>query len=352
MASTSSAYAVYFNEGPGYLFVANLGKGRSGKAMLVRSCTSPHTLYVRKRVLIGGRWNDFTGYHDELFYYPLSRYVPELIDWTNYGRTSYSMTTQFCNGGSLHDLLFHTLFGDSTPIAELFIWKMFTQLLEVLEGLHLEHSTAHLDLVPQNVFLHWPDEDQAEQAKQAKQAKREHHLPDFYLGDFGAAEKANGTFAQQDLRLLHSLLIAVCLGSSRGPYFLTGYKDRIPRRYSTELKRCMSLLPEPYSYLGGDKRISGNTPPTNAVRASVMPIARKKMAELEGKQQQPDYRFTKPSMKTEVKVSKRKSEFAGLEIDWPFFYARVDEKTLDVIEVENAPKYSFREHAGKGYVRK
>ncbi|KAF7514317.1 hypothetical protein GJ744_000087 [Endocarpon pusillum] len=346
MASTSSAYAVYFNEGPGYLFVANLGKGRSGKAMLVRSCTSPHTLYVRKRVLTGGRWNDVTGYHDELFYYPLSRYVPELIDWTNYGRTSYSMTTQFCNGGSLHDLLFHTLVRDSTPIAEIFIWKMFTQLLEVLEGLHLERLTTHLDLVPQNVFLHWPDKDQAEQAK------REHHLPDFYLGDFGAAEKANDTFIQQDLRLLHSLLIAVCLGSSRGPYGLTGYGDRIPRQYSTELRRCMSLLPEPYSFLGEDRKFLGSTPPTNAVRASVMPIARKKMAELEGKQQQPDYRFTKPSMKTKVKVAKRKSEFAGLGIDWPFLYARVDEKTLDVIEVENAPKFSFPEHAGNGYVRR
>ncbi len=345
MTYTGSAYAVYFNEGPGYLFVANLGRGRSGEAMLVRSCTFPHNLYVRKRVLTGAGWNEFTGYQDELFYYPLCRNVPQLIDWTNYGRTSYSMTTQFCNGGSLHDLLFHTLFHDSTPISEIFIWKMFTQLLNILEDLHLKRSTTHLDLVPQNVFLHWPDPEQAEQAG------RDHHLPDFYLGDFGAAKKANKTFIQHDLRLLHSLLIAVCLGSSRGPYGLTGYQSRFPRRYSTELRRCMNLLPEPCDVLGEDRKILGPTPPTNVVRARVVPIARKKMAELEEKQQQPDYRFTKPSVETDVKVNEKKSGFAGQEIEGPFFYARVDEKTFDIIEVEKAPDFGSATHAGKGYVR-
>jgi hypothetical protein len=50
MTSASSAYAVHFNEGPGYLFVAQLGRGFSGKVMLVRSCAHPHKLYVRKRV--------------------------------------------------------------------------------------------------------------------------------------------------------------------------------------------------------------------------------------------------------------------------------------------------------------
>lgn len=248
------------------------------------------------------------------------------------------MTTQFCNGGSLDDLLFHTLFPDSTPISEIFIWKMFIQLLEILEDLHLEHLTTHLDLVPQNVFLHWPN---------PEQAQCEHHLPEFYLGDFGAAEKANNTFMQHDLRLLHSLLIAVCLGSSRGPYGLKGYQDRFPRRYSTELRRCMSLLPEPYDLIGGDRKILGRTAPTNVVRASVGPIARKKMAGLEEKQQQPDYRFTKPSVETEVKVTKKKSEFDGLEIDEPFFYARVEEKTLDIIEVEKAPDSDFVQHDGQ-----
>ena len=251
------------------------------------------------------------------------------------------MTTQFCNGGSLHDLLFHTLFRDSTPIAEILIWKMFTQLLDILEDLHLKCLTTHLDLVPQNVFLHWPDSEQGE---------REHHLPEFYLGDFGAAKRANSTFIQHDLRLLHSLLIAVCLGSSRGPYGLTGYQDRFPRRYSTELRQCMDLLPEPCDLLGDDRKILGATALTNVVRACVTPIARKKMAELEEKQQQPDYRFTKPSVETQVKVNRKKSDFARLWIEEPFFYACVDEKTLDIIEVEKGPDLGFPTHAGKGYV--
>jgi hypothetical protein len=51
MASSGSAYAVFFNEGPEHLFVANLDHGTFGKAMLVGSWAHPHNLFVGKRVL-------------------------------------------------------------------------------------------------------------------------------------------------------------------------------------------------------------------------------------------------------------------------------------------------------------
>lgn len=223
MTSATSAYAIHFNEGPGYLFVAHLGHDTFDKVMLVRSCAHPHDLYVRKRVLDKSPQNECDLHHDEILHHPPSKFVPELIDWTDYGFESYSMTTQFCNGGSLHDLLSHTLFNNSCPIAEIFMWRIFTELLQTLEYLHHERSVAHVDLTSQNVFLHWSEEHLGDQDK------ANHHLPDVYLGDFGAAKSVWYGLMQYDLRLLHTLMIQISLGSSREPVGLQGWKDRFPR---------------------------------------------------------------------------------------------------------------------------
>jgi serine/threonine protein kinase len=338
-----SAYAIFFNEGPGYLFVANLGRGLCGKVMLVRSCAYPHNLYVRKRVLNLESRSDCELYHNEIYHYPLFKFVPELLDWTDYGFMSYSMTTKFCNGGSLGDLLFNTLSNDRRPIPEIFVWKIFTQVLETLEYLHHQRGVAHLDLVAQNVFLHWPEESLTESVDSNV------HLPDFYLGDFGFADKGWAHNVLSDLRLLHSLVIGVCLGSSRNPLSLQGWKDRFPSCYSKELKYCLGILPEPWDHRGPNKCLEGIIE-TNIVRALIMPTARQKMAELERKGSKVDYRFTKPSTKTEVEVNKKKGQFNCHEIDEPFFYARVDEKTLDVIEVETKPNPIAPGHCGYGCV--
>lgn len=346
MTSADSAYAIYFNEGPGYLFVSNLGHGTCGKAMLVRSCAFPHNLYVRKRVLDQERRIDGDAHHDEVSHYRQFKQIPKLIDWTSYGRKSYSITTEFCNGGSLRDLLFRTLLNDSRPIAEVFVWRVFIQLLETLEYLHrrCRHTVVHNDILPQNVFLHWPEE------SIAGQPERKHHLPDVYLGDFGIATLVSrGGSAQEDLRMLHTLVIAVCLGSTRDPFCVQGWKTRFPHVYSKELRRCLDVLPEPWDFDGPNKCL-GKTAATNVLRAQIMPIAQRKMAELEGKQLKVDYRFTKPSPKTAVTIKQAKSEFDCEKIDEPFRYALVNEVTFDVIAVEAKPRTLTPQRSGKGCI--
>lgn len=109
------------------------------------------------------------------------------------------------------------------------------------------------------------------------------------------------------------------------------------------------MLPEPWDFYGPNTGVD-ETAPTNVLRARILPIAQKQMAQLENEQQKVDYRFTKPSTETQVKVNKEKSDFDSQNIDEPFSYALVDEKTLAVIEVETKPDAITPNRVGKGYV--
>lgn len=277
MTSASSAYAIYFNEGPGYLFVAHLGRGFSGKAMLVRSCAHPHKLYVRKRVQGKSLQNEYGTRYDEIFRYPPFKYVPELIDWTDYGQATYSMTMQFCNGGSLQDLLSNPVFNESHPVAEIFMWRILTELLQTLEFIHYERAVAHLDLLPQNVFLHWSDKAMADRDNSGQ------HLPEVYLGDFGLADAIHLGYMQYDLQMLHTTMIITGLGMSLVAFDARDWKERIPRVYSTELRTCLAMLPAPWGFSEAATRVDETGSSTKELRARIMPIALKKMAQLERK---------------------------------------------------------------------
>jgi serine/threonine protein kinase len=347
MTSEASAYAIHFNEGPGYLFVVHLGRGLSGKAMLVRSCAHPHKLYVRKRVLNRPRQSESEIAYDEIFRYPPFKFVPELIDWTEYGSETYSMTMQFCNGGSLLDLISHKFFKHGRPIAEICMWRIFTELLQTLEFIHHERSVAHLDVLPQNVFLHWSDEEGSKD-----QDENSDHLPEVYLGDFGLADSIRLGHMQHDLRMLHTTLIIVGLGMSGVGFGTEDWMDRFPRTYSSELRTCLAMLPEPWglSEQNNNNYIDECAPSTKVLRSRIMPIALKKMAQLERKRQMVDYRFTKPKTETEVKLHEAKSDFDVQDVDEPFSYARVNRETLAVIEIETKPDAITPRGAGKGYI--
>jgi serine/threonine protein kinase len=200
------------------------------------------------------------------------------------------MTTQFCNGGTLHTLLFRTLAHASMPLAEIFIWKIFTQLLYTFKYLHHHrHSVVHLDLLHKNVFFDWEEQSLAEEGAS------KHHLPDVYLGDFGLADEASHPdFAPSDLQMLHTLLIKACLGEIRNGCSLPGWQDRFPRQYSAELRKCLTILPEPLDFHGRSKLVK-DVAPTKVLRERIMQIAERKMEELEGRPSKYDYRFTKPS---------------------------------------------------------
>jgi serine/threonine protein kinase len=221
--------------------------------MLVGSCAHPHNLNVPKRVLDQEGRNEYFGkaHHNEVCYYRRYKQIPELIDWTGYGSASYAMTTQFCNGGTLHTLLFHILAHASMPLAEIFIWKIFTQLLYTLKYLHHHRrSVVHLDRLLQNVFLDWEEQSLAEEGE------AKHHPPDVYLGDFGLADEvSHPDFAPADLQMLHTLLLTACLGEVRNRYSLPGWQDRFPLQYSAEVRECLAILAEPWSFHGRNKLV-------------------------------------------------------------------------------------------------
>ena len=274
MVSADTAFAFNFNEGPDYLFVADLGEGNYGEAMLVRSCAYPHDLYVRKRVPYQENESNSRDFHDEVRNHRRSKHIPELIDWTSYNECSYAMTLQFRNGGTIKGLTNDGLAGDARPIPEIFVWKVFMQLLETLDYLHCQSKppVAHCDVFAQNVLLHWPEECLTDGAKD------KHHLPDVFLGDFGIAESGkNASACRWDLRQLHAVVIRVCLGKSRADSELAGWKDRFPRCYSAKLRR-MAILPEPWN--GRDEhQPKDKVPPASVLRERIAPTALRKMAE-------------------------------------------------------------------------
>jgi serine/threonine protein kinase len=344
MTSATSAYAIHFNEGPGYLFVAHLGCGSSGNAMLVRSCAHPHKLYVRKSVQGRSLQNEYGTRYDEVFRYPPFKYVPELIDWTDYCQGTYSMTMQFCNGGSLQDLISNPAFDESHPVAEIFMWRIFTELLQTLEFIHDERGVAHLDLLPQNVFLNWSDKAMADPDESGP------HLPEIYLGDFGLADALRHGHMQHDLQMLHTTMIITGLSMSRISFDTRDWKEGFPRLYSTELRTCLAMLPAPWGFSEEATSVDETGPSAKELRTRIMPIARKKMAQLERKRQLVDYRFTKPTMATEVKLGKAKLELDVENIDEPFCYALVDRETSAVLKIERKAGAITPRAAGTGYI--
>lgn len=341
MARAGSTYAIYFDEGPGYLFAGDLGRGCRGKAMLVRSCAHDK-LYVRKRVLNQQNENTCDLHHDEVSNHRRFRYIPQLVDWTSYGWKSYSMTEQFCNGGTLWDLLYDPDTRFRLPVAEVFIWRVLTQLLETLEYIHHHrHPVVQGDLQPQNVFLHWREE--------VLLGKHEeyHHLPDFYLGDFGNSRvNWHPALAEYDQRMLHTLINALCPDITLKPGESQDYQDKSPH-YSKELRECLAILPKPFNF-NGDNKHPENPTPTRVLREKIMQIASRKIADLESGDRR-DFRFLLPPVPGDH-VGKEKSNFYGLDIDEPWYYARVDEKTGVLLDVEPKGKVKEPEHSGYGCV--
>jgi serine/threonine protein kinase len=254
------------------------------------------------------------------------------------------MTMQLCNGGTLQDLISNPVFNDNHSVAEIFMWRILTELLQTLEFIHHERAVAHLDLLPQNVFLHWSDQAMADQDDKGQ------HLPDIYLGDFGLADAIQPGHMQYDLQMLHTTMIITGLSMSLLGFDGTDWEERFPRVYSTELRTCLAMLPAPWGFSEAAGSVDETGPSAKALRARIMPIAREKMAQLERKRQMVDYRFTKPATATKVELHETKSEFDVEDIDEPFSYALVDRETSAVLKIERKADAITLRAEGKGYI--
>ena len=172
-------YAQYFDEGAGYLFVADLGEGFQGDTMLVR-CIADDKIYVRKRTF---PQQQEAGDPSEVRFYRPWPLIPILIDWKEYEGTGTRWHTtiwEFCNGGDLGGFIDKydqhpatCLKGLEDWIPEGIIWRFCDQMLRTLAFMqHNLPPVVHRDLNMGNFFLNWPVGAE---------------LPDFFLGDFGRA---------------------------------------------------------------------------------------------------------------------------------------------------------------------
>jgi serine/threonine protein kinase len=329
MVRTNPNYAIFFNEGPGYLFVDHLGEGCFGKAMLVRSCAFPYDLCVRKRV-VGLIEDDASpdGFHGEVRNYRQFKHVPELIDWTSYDCLSYAITTQFCNGGTLEDFI--VIAGSTrSAIPEIFIWRVFTQILETLEYLHCRSHppVAHHDISLANVYLHW------QWADLDCTNDDQHHLPEVFLGDFGLSiSNADEEDIGSDLRQFHLLLIRCCLSTTC--YNPEALGRPWPSSYSPELSQCLKMLPKHRTCDGWPQQCPPITP-TGQLYHQIMPIVQRKLAELQTHGPKVDYRSMKPNVQTEISLAQSTADFTAAcsRIDDPFRFAIVDPESKAVLQV-------------------
>ncbi|KAL9107253.1 MAG: hypothetical protein Q9227_007794 [Pyrenula ochraceoflavens] len=194
-----TAAAIYFKEGPGYLFVKSLGIGGSAQTTLVRTVgdglnTHSPSLLARKRTDRPDYSNlgipiPYFMHHcpvkEVLFPSDPHPSIPAILSSGLYPNTSreegYYTYQQFCNGGTLESLI-HNHHAARRPVPEAFIWKYLLTIPMLLRWLHNEVSTpiVHGDVQGDNIFLHYPDNSN-------NSSSSTEVLPDIYLGDFGHA---------------------------------------------------------------------------------------------------------------------------------------------------------------------
>jgi hypothetical protein len=227
-------YAIFYNEGAGYLHVRTLGQGSQGTAVLVHSLADAH-LYVRKveklndvpvdtnnrfcNTNTGDAPGGDTPGQESLRPKEVSQYrpfstIPGLVDFMtlnhnppvtqNRNVKQHITFWQFCNGGDLADYITeHGIMGELIP--EICIWRCLWQLFKAFQFLqNAQPPVSHRDILPSNIFVHWPEASKPEDASsppdelaRGTAADLRYYvtypeqeigdMPDFYLGDFGFA---------------------------------------------------------------------------------------------------------------------------------------------------------------------
>ena len=238
-------YAIFYDEGPGYLHVKDLGEGTQGRAILVHSMANGR-LYVRKISSLKDVQADASstfyaaskipGQH-QLEPRDLSQYrpypnIPGLIDFitlvhnpplTKNRNVEQSVTYwQFCNGGDLDRYISqHVSLKERIP--EIVIWRFLWQMFKTFEFLqHCQPPVSHSDIFDSNIFVHWSEVSKpkveastGDAVDTGRAAELDYYLtfpdqdssdlPDFYLGDFGHAKSTYRTSNVRRSSYLHDI---------------------------------------------------------------------------------------------------------------------------------------------------
>ena len=205
-------------------------------AQLVQS-NQDGIVYVRKTPI------HFTVHICEMCMYRPHPLVPELTDsaghflgtgqhLVNPARTYW----KYCNGGDLLHLN-QAFKATGSFFPEALVWRCFRQILDVLEHIHhLEPPVAHRDIMCANIFVHWPAGDCT--------------MPDFYLGDFGAASlvapdtNCTKKAIAYDFSNLANSVDEMARGDGTGYQFSTQSKTGYSNLFFETLKRLQDLAIE------------------------------------------------------------------------------------------------------------
>lgn len=203
---------LFFDGDDQYVFIKNLGQGRSSQAQLVihvQTCElrvrkvshlpldyEATKIEDREKVLFFLQEQAAKrGVQPHISYLYSTSDVPGASTGENrelWSRVSYS---KYCNGGTVGDLYrAYSSMGQAIPSTT--IWRLMTQLVDALHFMSTcGEGVLHSDIHGENIFLHYDG------------AKG--RLPDFYLGDFGNAERgalADPTRYRNDVKSLASYL--------------------------------------------------------------------------------------------------------------------------------------------------
>ena len=218
-----SRYAIFYDDGPGYLYVRDMARGTEGQTMLVHS-VADGKLYVRKIGRLQDVEQDLSspirpttgtpGQHQleprEVSHYRPYPNIPGLIDFKtlvhnpphtyNKNVKQYVTYWQFCNGGDLEHYIAQYS-GLKERIPEIIIWRFLWQIFKTCQYLqHCQPPVSHTDIFNGNIFVHYQsDLDCRSEEQRSTNKKADFYyyntfpdrgngdMPDFYLGDFGHA---------------------------------------------------------------------------------------------------------------------------------------------------------------------
>ncbi|KPI41862.1 uncharacterized protein AB675_5700 [Cyphellophora attinorum] len=200
---SETEYAIYFPDRHPSLFVSFLGSGHQGAAMLVRSVLNGK-LYVRKRQDEDHSCPSLEANNDfkRALCHPN---IPRLLSRTSLAgsidRAGTADLYSFCNGRDLGHLI--AAAPEPPGLPPLLIYHLIHTLLSTAIHIHA-NNIAHGDIIPDNVFVHWPDP-----SNDPAESSLESYLPEFFLGDFGVAYSLPPNATAQEQHVLRDTPQAV-----------------------------------------------------------------------------------------------------------------------------------------------
>ncbi|KAL2074593.1 hypothetical protein VTL71DRAFT_8371 [Oculimacula yallundae] len=156
----NKASAVFFNEGPGYLFVQSVQAGNNGQTLIVQSIEDGK-LYIRKKLPANEPESNETTFYNLL----PEEIAPKLVGITKYSHGD-ALIYSYCNGGSFAEFILKYEEVRKIFAPRAIFWEFTRQLLNILAYSHSGWSPdgkiqegwtpiKHTDCHEGNVFIQW-----------------------------------------------------------------------------------------------------------------------------------------------------------------------------------------------------